>query len=144
MKWNFFVLISLIISVSAPNSVIWAYKEEVHFKINEIAVDSSQLQPILKENLGFKDGVDTELKTNKIKKQIKQWIAYGGEEEDSGKPGLIKPLSTRAFNHFHDPLKDWKDAALDSIFNIAYRGRYYRDPISPILWGLEPGSQDFF
>ena len=52
-------------------------------------------------------------------------------------------LRTRAYNHFHDPLKSWDEAGFDNVVNIIYRESYGRDPVSPILWGLEIGPQDF-
>ena len=52
-------------------------------------------------------------------------------------------LSTRAYNHFHDPLKDWTEAGLNAAADIFYMGRYLQPPVSLILWGLEPGRQEF-
>ena len=137
----------MLLILAVQYNLLWAYDDEVHRKINEETVKASQLDLILKDNLGMDNGVDTVLAKlivngNPIE-TVLQWVSYGGEAEDFGMPWDIKPLSTRAFNHFHDPLKDWDNAGLDHILNLAYKGRYWRDPVSPILWGLDPGRQDF-
>lgn len=142
IKKMVFIAKLIIISLSLCHSS-WAYDGKVHSKINEESVRSAQLDSFLKMKLGISKGVDNELIKDGETKFILQWIAYGGEAEDFGMPGDIPFLSTRAFNHFHDPLKDWDNAGLDSIADVPYRGRYWRDPTSAILWGLDPGKQDF-
>jgi hypothetical protein len=50
---------------------------------------------------------------------------------------------TRAFNHFHDPLKEWDAAAFDNAQSLVYTANYFRDPVSAILWGFKHVEQDF-
>jgi len=145
----FFLLILLFMS---QWHFLWAYHGDVHMKIDEYAVKSevSQLDPVLKGELGFADGIETILagkdaNGNRVKKMIKKWIAYGGEAEDYGWPFNANWLTTRGFNHFHDPLKDWDEAGLDNeMAKLIYHGSYFTYPVSPILWGLKPEEQDFF
>jgi len=136
----------ILFAILAQFHLVWAYDGEVHYKINESAVQSSQLDSILEVQLGIAEESKTELTKDKKTKQIIDWIAYGGEAEDFGKSNipLYKDVTTRAYNHFHDPLKDWDNAGLDNaILNGLYRGHYWRNPISAILWGLDSGRQDF-
>ena len=120
-----------------------AYDGEVHSKINEAAVNSSQLDFVLKNQLSISGGTDYLIETNRKTKKIWQWIAYGSEAEDFGWLGKYDIPRSRAFNHFHDPLKTWDEAGLDDIFSLIYTANYFREPVSPILWGLNPGQQDF-
>jgi hypothetical protein len=116
----------------------------VHSIINEKVVkEASQLDLVLKTQLGISEGRDTEVEKDGEKKQIWQWIAYGGEAEDFGYYFEKDVLGTRAFNHFHDPLKNWDEAGLDSALNGFYWYRYRQYPVSVILWGLDPQRQDF-
>jgi len=143
MRKKIGILIFLIFAVSLNS--LWAYDGKVHRKINENAANpnNSSLDEVLKIQIGIAEGIDAELKKDNESKTIKEWIVYAGEAEDFGMSWDIQPLSTRAFNHFHDPLKDWDNAGLDSIVDVPYRGRYWRDPTSAILWGLDPDNQDF-
>jgi len=143
MRKKIRILIFLIFALSL--NPLWAYDGKVHRKINENAANqnNSILHDVLRIQIGIIEGVDATLKKDNQSKTIMEWIAYGGEAEDFGMPWDIKPLSTRAFNHFHDPLKVWDNAGLDSIIDVPYRGRYWRDPTSSILWGLDPDNQDF-
>ncbi len=94
------VLSTLCIVVFKVN--VWAYDNELtHPFINETAVEEkSDLDGVLKNSLGFEEGVDKKING----KKILQWIKDGGEEED-------KP-SSRCARHFHDPLENWDDAGL--------------------------------
>lgn len=123
--------------------LLWAYDGDVHYKINESAVQFSQLDSVLKVQLGVAEGKNTELTKAEETKQIIAWIAYGGEAEDFGWYGKYDIPRSRAFNHFHDPLKPWNEAGLDDPFSSIYIANYRRLPVSPILWGLKPEQQDF-
>ena len=81
-------------------------------------------------------------------KTIKEWIKFAGEAEDFGLKGgdgsTYDLVSTRAYNHFHNPLKDWSNAGLDNSALAALNNYFYsRDPVSAVLWGLDQGAQDF-
>ena len=140
------VTIAIIVMLFSFCNDLKAYNGSVQSRINEEAVEYSALDYTLKTKLGIEQGIATNLKKGKKKIRIAKWIAYGGESEDYGKSNmvLIKDLQTRAYNHFHDPLKSWDIAGLnDGRTNHIYNNHYGRDPISPILWGLAPGQQEF-
>ena len=108
------------------------------------------MDSFLKTQIGIPKGIYSELLKGHKTKRIWQWLAYGGEAEDFnfGIFGLfpdatITYASTRAFNHFHDPLKTWDEAEYDDLFRSLYIANYHRPPVSSILWGLNPGQQDF-
>lgn len=146
MMKNLIVIISILVTIVFTDSLLWAYDGEVHFEINKAAVESSNLDSVLKNHLGIEQESETKFKKGSLTKPIWKWIAYGGESEDFGKSKLplLKDLQTRAYNHFHDPLKSWDTAGLDdNRSNHIYYNHYGRDPISQILWGLAPGRQDF-
>ena len=103
------------------------------------------MHQVLKEQIGIIEGIDAELKKGNESKTIKEWIAYGGEAEDYGLPPFKwDKTSTRAFNHYHDPLEEWDEARFKNDLNALYIANYLRYPVSAILWGLRPGEQDFF
>jgi len=129
--------------IFVKTSLLWAYDGSVHYKINKEAVLSSQLESILKINLNINAGSKEELTKGKDAKQIIDWIAFGGEAEDFGWYGKYDIPRSRAFNHFHDPLKSWDEAGLDDAFSLIYTANYFREPVSLILWGLYSGQQDF-
>jgi len=147
------VIISLFLAITYNS--LWAYDGEVHKKIDEYAAKPgvSELDSVLKAQLGMDEGIDTELKGKdangkEITQEIWKWIAYGGAAEDYGKgkrgDKWYNVLCTRGYNHFHDPLKDWDEAGFDKPgLNHTYWLCYGRYPISSILWGLDPGRQDF-
>ena len=139
------VIISIITAIVSVCNLSWAYHGSVHYKINEAAVESSQLDLVLKNQLGIEEGTDAELKKGNKTKPLWKWIADGGKTEDYGIFGEYDFLTTRAFNHFHDPLRDWDEAGLYNILtNGLYSNAYGRYPVSSVLWGLKPGEQDFF
>jgi hypothetical protein len=126
-------------------SHLLAYHGSVHQKINENAViEASQLDLILKSQLGLDEGIETKLIKQGDIETILQWISYGGEAEDYGYVFKKDPVTSRAYNHFHDPLKDWKNAGLyNGLLEKMYFINYLKYPVSAILWGLNPGEQDF-
>ena len=156
---NRWVFLSLLLYIQC--SVLFAYEGDVHKKINEEATNASQIDTILKNQLGLYEGLETKLNgfkdvylDGKKIEFVWQWIGYGGKTEDFGKhEGIKSPLalfdiqevmSTRAHNHFHDPLKNWSDSGLSNIIlNKIYHDEYGRDSVSSIIWGLNPGQQDF-
>ena len=80
----------------------WAYDNtDTHPLINRTALDESNVDKVLKNFLGVKNGKDEKFDN----KNVSQWIALGGFEEDEPK--------NRCFKHFHDPLGSWENAGLD-------------------------------
>ena len=136
--------------IACSFSLSHAYDGSVHSAINEKASEQTQiLKEVLQQQLGLEPDPDEPDILDKFigPRTIKEWIAYGGEAEDFGHPDIPwkwDPTSTRAFNHFHDPLKDWDEAHFDHWTNVFYLKYYYRSPVSTILWGLNPEEQDFY
>jgi hypothetical protein len=131
------------------NSLL-AYDGKVHKRINEetASPSNSSLHDILMNKLGIAKGIEEKLKKGNEEKSILKWIAFGGAAEDYGKgkegDKWYNIPSTRGYNHFHDPLKDWDEAGFNKPgLNETYWLFYKRYPISSILWGLDPGTQDF-
>ena len=124
-------------------TLIWAYDGSVHSRLNDEARRYSKLDLFLKNQLNIQYGVDATFKKGRKTKSVIKWLAYGGEAEDFGWLGKYHITTTRAFNHFHDPLKTWDEADLDNTITVIYTGNYLRSPVSPIIWGFNPEQQDF-
>ena len=137
------VAVIYLFSIFYLTNVLLAYDGDVHSKINEKSVDYSHLDSFLKNNLGISSGKEALLTKGKKTEEAWKWIAYGGEAEDFGWLGKYHITTTRAFNHFHDPLKTWDEADLDNTITAIYTGNYLRSPVSPIIWGFNPEQQDF-
>jgi hypothetical protein len=85
----------------------FALEKETHRAINEYVATTSNsfsLNSYLVNQLGYKNGVQEVLNG----KEIWKWIRDGGKTED-------EPAYTRSRNHFHDPLKPWDQAGLNSF-----------------------------
>ncbi len=83
-----------------------AYENKItHRYINEKAVkEISGVNKILRSSLRFDDGIREIIG----EKKVWEWIRDGGKEEDEP--------PWRCFRHFHDPLKNWDDAGLLSVY----------------------------
>jgi len=106
MKFKLFNLLLKIISSIMFILLIFieqssAFKGETHSAINNHIVDDNSIiggfssDQYLKNNLGFVDGV----KTNLNSLMIKEWLSAGGKLEDSH-------IILRYLNHFHDPISN--------------------------------------
>jgi len=121
------IAISLLVVILFAFEPSWAYDKNVHSIINEkIAKEASQIDSVLKTQLGISDGILSLIANNGERKEIWSWIAYGGEAEDFGKKGEKDIVSTRAYNHFHDPLANWDDAGFNNPINLLYWGHQGR------------------
>ena len=76
---------------------------ETHPRITKSAVENSNINNYLIQNLGFKDGIETKVPAN-TNNTIRFWLEEGSKLEDS-------PLC-RASNHFHNPLKSWDQSGV--------------------------------
>jgi hypothetical protein len=139
----------LLFTITGSN-LLFSYDGTVHSKINENAINpvNSKIDDFLKNQLGVPKGIENKLSKGSVSKTIKEWIKFAGKAEDFGKGNgdnsLYDLVSTRAYNHFHNPLKDWSNAGLDSSALVFFNNRFYsRDPVSTVLWSLNPGAQDF-
>lgn len=108
------IIIIILVFFGADFNSLFAYDETVHRKICESAADprNSLLNEVLTNRLGFTEGINTELAKEAKSRTIREWLAFGGEAEDYGYLWKSDPATSRAFNHFHDPLKDWDEAGL--------------------------------
>ncbi|MFZ3136136.1 MAG: hypothetical protein WA126_01955 [Thermodesulfovibrionales bacterium] len=93
-----------------------------HKDLSRYAAESSVLSKdkggYLK-NLGLNKGLDDEkLECSGKKLSIKDWLSEGAELEDKSDWGfpIIPGTTTRSFNHFHNPLKDWTQAGLNDLW----------------------------
>jgi hypothetical protein len=144
MARRILLIVSIIATIIFFSNFLWAYNGDVHIQLNESAANFSQLNTTLITNLNMPNGVETELKKGRKAISIRKWLSYGGEAEDFGQFGKIDLPRTRASNHFHDPLKTWNEAGLDNPWiTWIYYSNYWQSPVSIILWGFNPGQQDF-
>ena len=83
------------------NHICIAYDNEyAHIFININAVKKSNIDTILREEIGFKNGENEKL----LGEEVWEWIRDGGFEEDEP--------AWRCLRHFHDPIKTWNEAGL--------------------------------
>ena len=96
------LIISLMLSVDSS----YAYdNKQTHRTLTEKAVGNVVTSAtVLRQQLGFLDEYRTKLNNGNKSQKIIEWLQDGSTEEDD-------PLC-RATNHFHDPLKEWKDSQL--------------------------------
>lgn len=93
MKKIYYQIITTIFIVSLTFGTAFSFDNELtHKKLTESAIDKSQLNDILKNNLGIQNGVNEYLQNRKIR----DWLREGSFLEDVP--------DCRASNHFHNPL----------------------------------------
>lgn len=144
LKKSAILMFPLLVIILVQHKHLWAYDGKVHGKITAAVTLSSELHSALKHQVGLEYGAFTFLEKNGIRRSVFDWISYGAEAEDYGIHGEGDVLSTRAFNHFHDPLEDWYEAGLSHVLlNTLYGSFYFKWPVSAILWGLDSTEQDY-
>ncbi|MBI4264338.1 MAG: hypothetical protein HY657_08175 [Acidobacteria bacterium] len=52
-----------------------------------------------------------------------EWLGFGGEREDDG-----WPWNARYYNHFHNPLKPWSEAGLQTLVQHSSSVQWMQDP----------------
>ncbi|MBI5676508.1 MAG: hypothetical protein HZC48_11925 [Nitrospirae bacterium] len=123
----FFILIIIFCVKPLPN---YALEVGTHRAINENVstnmLNDFSLDSYLKNQLGFTNGINKELKYDKTRK-VWEWLSDGGEYED--KPPRTLPY-VRSVNHFHNPLKAWNEAGLYDVF----QGK------SSVVWAQDQSS----
>jgi hypothetical protein len=86
-----------------------ALNTPTHQLINEQAAQISQVDRVLKEQLGLPDGIASRFKENRAL----QWIGLGGRLEDATTWARFITVRSRFYNHFLDPLQPrWDQAGL--------------------------------
>ena len=108
---------------------------ETHRRLNEYIatnpINNFSLDEYVVNQLGFKAGVGTPLKSDSGERVIWEWVRDGGEYED--RPGGLVPSYTRSFNHFHDPLiEPWTNAGLGVAGYSPFK--------SSLIWAQEQGA----
>lgn len=100
------IILVAILTIGVRVSSALALERSTHDLVNRTASLASQLDPILRDTLGFPEGLSTSLSDrNGSKKRALNWIGEGGIREDGvGGPGGFVLLESRFFRHFHDPL----------------------------------------
>ncbi len=90
-----------------------AYNDDItHPDMTDKAVEASQLDSYVKNNLGFKEGIYKLFTANYKKNNIKDWIKAGSTKEDSP--------PCRASNHFHNPILPWDQSYMsDDVTPLA-------------------------
>ncbi len=123
------ILIFVLIIFTSFSSQIYAHDDErIHPLITENSAKNSQVHNYLKNNLNFKDGLETKLPNNG-ENTILKWLTDGSTAEDS-------PMC-RASNHFHDPMntKLWNTAGMsDSPWWINIYCHDYTPFYSTVTW----------
>jgi hypothetical protein len=114
----------LILGFVVPSSFSFGYDNETtHRSINRNAAEQPEIDLILKNRLGFKDGIEQVFKN----KRAWIWIEDGGEREDD--TWSSDGAGVRYRKHFHDPLVlDWGSAGLSYALGTFK---------SALLWALD-------
>jgi hypothetical protein len=121
--------------------VAYGLDKPTHYALNEdIAkrtINGFSLDDYIRNQLGFPNGINEEIRGKKIYK----WLGDGGQKEDEP-DGLIQTVLNRgrSNNHFHNPLLTWNTAGLsDTVLKINYTGQ------ASILWSQnknqDPGGR---
>jgi hypothetical protein len=105
MKLKIIILcLSILLNVRIADSLEKPTHQAINEKITGMTYNGFSLDAFLKNNLGFKDGLIAKVNGQ----MVSDWIKNGGKFED-------EPAYTRSRNHFHDPLKPWDQAGLNSL-----------------------------
>jgi len=117
-------IISLLMFIAITSNSYGFDNEVTHRDITKKAIDYSNLNDYLKNNLGLTSGIESVLNGNSIEK----WLREGSYLEDS-------PIC-RPSNHFHNPLKLWDQSYMTDqpwwldLYCSSWNPRY-----SNVAWG---------
>lgn len=134
---QFCLFFLLLLALQATSSLAWD-DDNTHPDISEKAAEHSVLNSSrgnYLKNLGFSNSIDDAFDLNGNQWKVRDWLKYGAKQEDESKHFgkiEIEPIG-RFYNHFHNPLKPWDDAGLDSIVN----GK------SALLWAQDDGENEW-
>jgi hypothetical protein len=101
-------------SIVAGTGAGFAFDLDAHRSLSAAAVDASDLDRYLREELAQMQGVLSPFTRSGIlglfttRRSVRDWIAQGSVAEDSP--------STRVIHHFHDPTRTWDQAGLRPPF----------------------------
>jgi hypothetical protein len=94
---------AVLISAGAASPGL-SYDTDSHEFLGVAAARRSTISERLQQDLGLSEGRQARLRAGKLFLTIEDWVGHGAREEDL-------PLR-RVFNHFHNPLRPWRDAGL--------------------------------
>ncbi len=107
----FCLVIVQIFSTWCSPSFSWEVR--THIPITAQATQSSILDRVIRESLGFNAGQTAVFKDGNDQLQARQWIEAGSDREDD-----FGFFSLRFANHFHQPLRSpWSQAGLNDVFS---------------------------
>ena len=75
MKKNIGWAISITAIIFLQYSASLAYEGKVHSNLNEAAVNASDLDSVLQNQLGIENGIDAVFKKNRKTKAVLKWVA---------------------------------------------------------------------
>jgi hypothetical protein len=134
MRRNLWLLPIIIL---ANGSYLEAFEISTHQILNERAVRSTSLDDYLRSNLDITNGITQNFRKGGVIESVLQWIIDGGAFEDQGN---YLHTSGRYYNHFHNPLKPWKQAGL----SVSFQGVTFLNE-SSLLWAQEAaGTQQLY
>jgi hypothetical protein len=115
----------------------YALEVDTHQAINKYialgTINGFSLDSYLKNQLGFRNGVEEQIKFGDSK-NVWSWIGGGGVSEDKP-PRFFQIPYLRSTNHFHDPMSNQGFGGF--IFGLLFRGE------SSIQWSQKPiGAQN--
>ena len=104
-----------VLAIVLPLAVLMAspglcYDTASHAFLGRAAAHNSVIDDRLRQDLGFSQGLRTVLSTGGLALDAEGWVGRGAFQEDV-------PLK-RVLNHFHDPLRPWRDAGLSLLRSV--------------------------
>jgi len=113
---------------------VWAWNaQQTHQDLSEKAADHSILSQVkgnYLKNLGFTKNLEEPFILDGQSETVKAWIRLGALEEDAG-----NIFTGYYYNHFHNPLRAWGQAGLDTI----YPGL---NGISSLIWAQDTSTSN--
>jgi hypothetical protein len=119
----------------------WAFKTPTHRSLNLRAADFWDTRRYLSEEVGLPEGASSIIRD----RAIRRWLEEGGAAEDQYLGDEILGALNRSKNHFHNPLRPWSSAGLNSrCFGlVVIQGRasvrWAQDP-DQLIWKNRPSS----
>jgi hypothetical protein len=109
VKTKYHIVLHIFMLLCSLDNVIGYDDVETHPRITKSAVENSNINNYLIQNLNFKDGIETKIPAN-TNNTIRFWLEEGSKLEDA-------PLC-RASNHFHNPLKSWNQSSVSDQLSL--------------------------
>jgi hypothetical protein len=120
MKKIIYVILFCFSFIFVQNNLFAYDDDNVHPAINENAAFQSSIDAVLNTQLGFPEGIETQLYDGVRQIKVWEWLRQGGTDEDD---------DPRYIEHFHDPLQSWISAGL------------FHTNSSSVVWAQNPAQQ---